>query len=192
MIKIGLPKGVVKSRSLEIIRRYAGEIKNEKTMFYPVGGLCFFLLKHRDIPVFIEHGWLDFGVTSTEWLIEQNVNLEIVKKLDWCNTRISLLATESTLYSDEPYSTCVTEFPRIADLYAGKIGRSLRIHAVSGSCEGMVPNIFDFCIDCVETGETLRANQLEEFIHLIDTQTVVVCHSKQVATFRNLVDSMFS
>lgn len=191
MIRIGLPKGVVKSRSIELVKQLLGNDIDEKRMSFSVGNYQIFLLKHRDIPVFLDRGWLDFGITSSEWVLERGIDLETIATLDWCDARISLLGYKLDTKADIT-GTCVTEFPNIAKSCLKNLGyNDIEIHSVSGSCEGMVPEIFDFCIDCVETGETSRANELIELKCLLETKTVAVCKKNNIHRGESILKILF-
>ncbi|WP_084410746.1 hypothetical protein [Paenibacillus glacialis] len=81
-----------------------------------------------------------------------------------CDTRISLLSVKNRpVLSKKGSITCVTEFPNTAMQYFQSIGRSdVNFQHVNGSTEGFVPTIFDCCVDCVETGQTLQLYNLKE------------------------------
>ncbi|HEY2493759.1 MAG TPA: ATP phosphoribosyltransferase [Paenibacillus sp.] len=177
MIRIGLPKGVVKSKSVSLIESYVGgKVNADKLHFLVEENIYIYLLKHRDIPMMIDQGILDFGITSSEWIKEGNYDLKMFKELDWCDTRISLLSERNRPVLTKPDSfTCVTEFPNTAMQYFQTIGRNdVNIQHVNGSTEGFVPTIFDCCVDCVETGHTLHLHNLQEENVLHLSKIVVV------------------
>ncbi|OAB47997.1 ATP phosphoribosyltransferase [Paenibacillus antarcticus] len=177
MIRIGLPKGVVKSKSVSLIESYVGGKVNADRLHFSVEeNMDIYLLKHRDIPMMINKGILDFGITSSEWINEGNYDIKIYKELDWCDTRISLLSQKNRpVLSKVGSFTCVTEFPNTAVKYFQTIGRNdVNIQHVNGSTEGFVPTIFDCCVDCVETGHTLQTHNLQEEYVMHQSKIVVV------------------
>lgn len=179
MVRVGLPKGVVKKRSIALIESYVGGTLNaDKLNFEVESDLTFYMLKHRDIPKLIASGVLDFGITSTEWVNEGNYDIDIITELDWCDTRVSLISEigRSILSSESPKIRCVTEFPQTSLRFFHSLSLSDRvdIYFVNGSSEAFVPSIFDCCIDCVETGKTLHLHNLREENVIYQSKVVVV------------------
>lgn len=179
MLRIGLPKGVVKQKSMSLIEQLVGSPINRKKLFHTDGRhFEFFLLKHRDIPHLLENGELDVGITSTEWILERRIPLHVLTELDWCDTRISLIGTRNgkDRKSDKPLR-CVTEFPNITKAYLEEaaLQHNVTLVNLSGSSEGLVPHVFDCCVDCVETGETLAEHDLVEWKTIVESKIVVVC-----------------
>lgn len=121
-----------------------------------ISNYTFIFLKHNDIVRFVKNGILDLGISSQEWIYENEFDCNIIKAFDWCDTRISLITTKSI----STIKSCVTEFPCIAKKYFQSRNIDVDIVSVSGSTESLVPCKFDCSIDCVETGNTLKANNL--------------------------------
>ena len=180
MLKIGLPKGSSKNKSLNLIKRILNNEINEKQLYFNGNGIEFILLKQRDIPIFVEKGLLDVGIVPEEWMIEKKVKLDVIKELDWCNTRISLISkSEKNVLNANEKIKCVTEFPNISKKFLDSVGKKYEICNVSGASEAVVPRFFNCCIDCVETGETLKSNNLKEEFVILKSKTVVVKNSQQ-------------
>lgn len=174
MIKVGLPKGNVKEKSIKFIEKVLGENLSEKKLSVICGVYQFYLLKHRDIPRLINDGFLDIGITSHEWLIENQTDLVELAVTDWCNTRISLIT--SPTFDDEEYM-CVTEYPHVAEKYFAEQNKKHSVFLISGSSESMVPMIFNSSVDCVETGKTLVANGLVEKEVILYSSMVLVART---------------
>jgi ATP phosphoribosyltransferase len=176
MLRIGLPKGTIKEKSLDVIRGLTGGHAGGKRLSYGTADTEIFLLKHRDIPGLLARKVIDVGITSTEWLDECGADLAVLKSLDWCDTRMSVIAKEGTRLSDLKRIRCVTEFPSTAASYFRQQQiPSVDIVTVFGSSESLVPSVFDVSIDCVETGRTLRENGLSEISVISHCRTVLVC-----------------
>lgn len=180
MIKIGLPKGNSKSKSLNLIRDIMGCEINEKQLHFRHNDFDFFLLKQRDMPELIEKGLIDVGIVPEEWIIEKNVTVDIIDKLDWCDTRISFISNiENNILNTGEKIRCVTEFPNISKRFLNDIVAEYEIYVISGSSEAFVPTFFNSCIDCVETGNTLKCNNLKEEQVILQSKTVIVKNCKQ-------------
>ncbi len=177
-MKIGLPKGNLLEESLRIITTMTGGLSHDGLLYYitPDKRYQFYLLKRQDIPQLVVNGRLDYGITSQEWIAETEVNINVLKQLDWEHTRICLLAPHDSFPSGmEDAITCVTEFPHIAKKYFElKEWRNVTIEQVTGSCEGLVPSVFDCAIDCVQTGRTANTHELAEHEVILTSTTVLI------------------
>ncbi|MFR4505503.1 MAG: ATP phosphoribosyltransferase [Catenibacterium sp.] len=155
MIVVGLPKGVLKEKSKLLAETICNckmlssqlKLKNNK--------YTFLFLKHRDIPRFIDLGILDYGITSDEWIKEcDKKNIQELMTLNWCSTKMALIGSKDT----ENIRTCSTEFQNIARKYFND--KNVNILYISGSSETLIQDVTDASIDCVETGKTLKDNNL--------------------------------
>lgn len=192
MLNIGLPKGVIKHRSLEIVKRYMNEeIDNNQLRFKAADQTCFYLLKHRDIPRLVHKGFLDIGITSSEWIEERGLALTINRELDWCNTRISLIsAKDRPILGKQTTVTCVTEFPNISSKFFAEQNMNSEIASISGSSESLVPSIYDCCIDCVETGSTLKIHNLVEELVIYHSRVVVISRRESGHKLDAVIDKL--
>ncbi|AIQ15084.1 ATP phosphoribosyltransferase [Paenibacillus durus] len=190
MIRFGMPKGVVKRKSISLIEDLLRvPINKDKLHFFDQGDVHYYLLKHRDIPRLIELGCLDLGITSTEWLYENGSDLYIHKELDWCDTRISLISDkDSPVLSENATIRCITEFPRITrDFFSRTNKNNVTIDNISGSSEALVPSIYNCCVDCVETGKTLLLHNLTEESIIYKSQIVLVSKHTVCNQTKNLI-----
>ncbi len=174
MSKIAVAKGIVQKKMLELLEKKYRVTINPKKLTTRVGEDIYFFVKHRDIPELIENNIIDIGITSWEWIVEKNVKVDVVKKLDWCNTKICVIQNKDNY---EQGNSCVTEFPNIAKLYFEENNKNVRIKKISGSSEAYVPLLADMSVDCVETGNTLKENGLRINTIILESK-IVVCVKK--------------
>ena len=181
MLRIGLPKGILLGKSRQIMRNAAPEIYEDNLLSLKTNNMSLYLLKHRDIPVLIDHGYLDVGITSLEWLYENSVMLEIYQYLDWNDTRISLIVSGQKENCIKGEFTCSSEYVKIATDYFIKKNMPIKkVVKISGSTEATIPNMFDCCVDCVDTGSTLRKNNLIEKEVILFSKVVVIYKDKNI------------
>lgn len=177
-IKIGLPKGSFIKYSNKIIATLIGNCLEEKRLSYQNDLYEVYLVKLRDVPKLLENNIIDVGITCDEWLAETGAKVEVLKKLDWCDTKISLIGCIEIEKMADKKISCITEYPNIAKRYFEAKNIEHSIYTISGSSEAFVPNRFDYCIDCVETQGTLNANKLNE-IEVILRSKIVLARSNQ-------------
>ena len=69
-----------------------------------------------------------------------------------------------------------TKFPETAAAYFSSVGRSIDIIKLNGSIElGPVLGISDVIVDIVETGTTLKENDLKVLVKISDISTRLIC-----------------
>lgn len=173
-IKVGLPKSGLKKKSLLVIEKLLEKDVNEKQLSFSDKTNDLFLLKHKDIPRLVEDGWLDLGITSMEWIKENQSEVQILKELEWCDTRICLITGEEYIFECGGKVNCITEFPHLAEKYFCEKNIVANVYKVSGSSEACVNSMFDCCVDCVETGSTIKENHLAIRDVILDSKVVLI------------------
>lgn len=195
MVRIGLPKGNLLEKSIKLTEKLIGSTPNRAKLHFVNDDYTILLLKHRDIPNMVELGLLDCGITSFEWLKENKSNVKVLDILDWCDVRISLIKAIDTKVDMKKNIICGTEFPNIAHEFFINEGVNHTIYKLSGSSEACVPLLFDFCVDCVETGNTLTANNLTEESVIFESKTVFISNNnidvnrKEIAHIRQIINT---
>lgn len=181
VISIGLPKGNVFDKSKEIVEKFTGSSVVDGKLKIEYKNYRFYFLKHRDIPFLVENGKLDYGITSDEWIAETGVAVARIKELDWCNTQIALIKSKNYVGD---LLNCVTEFENIAKKY---FENSVQIERISGSSEALIPEIYNCCIDCVESGKTLKVNDLVVEDVIFNSKIVLIGKTKRTEAIENIL-----
>lgn len=119
-------------------------------------------MKPSDVPVYVERGAADAGIAGLDILREHQPEVYELVDLGIGRCRMCV-AGPSDFADDESRPLKVaTKFPRIArEYYAGR-SRDIRLIKLNGSIE-LAPllGLSDVIVDLVETGRTLRENNLE-------------------------------
>lgn len=126
----------------------------------PELGLRVLLLKPDDVPTWVEYGAADFGVCGRDVLLERGYDL--YQPVDLGIGRCQMVvATRSDRESLPDPPRIATKYPRIAAAHFAKKGIQAEVIFVQGSVElGPITGLADAIVDLVETGETLRQNDL--------------------------------
>ena len=168
MLNVALPKGRLGEQVYEMFEA-AGfpcpDIRenNRKLIFEnPEASLRFFLVKPSDVAIYVERGAADVGVAGKDILQEYRPEIYELLDLGIGNCRMAVAAP--ALFRDDEGSTLrvATKYPNVArDFYAAR-GRDIDVIRLNGSIE-IAPRVglSDVIVDIVETGATLRENDLE-------------------------------
>ena len=168
MLNIALPKGRLGEKVYAMFKA-AGfpcpsiEEQNRKLIFENEEvGVRYFWVKPSDVAIYVERGAADVGVAGKDILLEYRPRVYELLDLDVGKCRMAVAAPKG--FRDDPTRTLrvATKFSRIArDHYAGQ-GRDIDIIHLNGSIEiAPILGLSDVIVDIVETGTTLKENDLE-------------------------------
>lgn len=125
-------------------------------------GVRYFWVKPSDVAIYVERGAADIGVAGKDILLEYEPEIYELLDLDIGKCRMAVAAPKD--FEDDPNRTLrvATKFSKIAaDYYASK-GRDIDIVHLNGSIEiAPILGLTDVIVDIVETGATLKENNLE-------------------------------
>ncbi len=167
LLNIALPKGRLGEKVYNMFEK-AGfpcpsiREPNRKLIFEnPEAGVRYFWVKPSDVAIYVERGAADIGVAGKDILLEYEP--DVYELLD-LNTGICRMAVAAKAdYRDDPSRTLrvATKFSRIAQKYYASQGRDIDIIHLNGSIElAPILGLSDVIVDIVETGATLRENNL--------------------------------
>ena len=168
MLNIALPKGRLGEKVYAMFEKAGFDcpaIKetNRKLIFEnEANGVRYFWVKPSDVAIYVEHGVADIGVAGKDILLEYEPDVYELLDLNIGKCRMAVAAKED--FYDDPQHTLrvATKFSNIARNYYRSQGRDIDIIHLNGSIEiAPILGLSDVIVDIVETGTTLRENQLE-------------------------------
>jgi ATP phosphoribosyltransferase len=168
MLNIALPKGRLGEKVYGMLEK-AGyscpEVLGDsrKLIFEsPETGVRYFWVKPSDVAIYVERGAADLGIAGKDLLLEYRPDVYELCDLHTGKCRMAVASVKG--FRDDPGRTLrvATKFSHIArDYYAGK-GREIDVIHLNGSIEiAPILGLSDVIVDIVETGTTLRENDLE-------------------------------
>ncbi len=182
MLNVALPKGRLGEKVYDMFEKAGFEcpsIKEEsrKLIFEnEAAGVRYFWVKPSDVAIYVERGAADIGVAGKDILLEYAPDVYELFDLDIGKCRMAVAAPRD--FRDNPQKTLkvATKFSNIAQSYYSSKGRDIDIIHLNGSIE--IPPILglsDVIVDIVETGTTLKENNLEVF------ETIVPISARLIA-----------
>ena len=190
MLKLVIPKGSLERATFELFeaadlkvvrgsdREYRGSIEDPRIDSVAI-------LRPQEIPMYVEDGFFDIGVTGEDWIAETGVDVVKVTSLNYSKAtdrpvKIVLAAPrDGGIQKPEdikPGSRISTEFPNLTKAYFEKLGIPVRIFLSYGATEAKVPEIVDAIVDLTETGSTLRRHGMEILDVLLESRTQLIAH----------------
>lgn len=191
MINIALPKGRLGEKVYKLFAscgyEFPGMLDNNRRLVFEneaLGMRCFWV-KPFDVPVYVERGTADIGAAGKDILLERSPDVYELLDLEAGKCTMSVAARKD--FTDEPSRTLrvATEFPNIARSYYSELGRDIDIICLRGSLElAPVLGLSDVIVDIVETGTTLRENNLHVVSVIADLSARLIAN-KAAYKFKN-------
>ena len=182
MLNIALPKGRLGEKSYAMLER-AGfpcpSIKepNRKLIFEnETAGVRYFWVKPSDVAIYVERGAADLGIVGKDILLEQEPDVYELLDLGMGKCRMAVAAKRG--FRDDRRRTLIvaTKFTNIASRYYASQGRDIDIIHLNGSIElAPILSLSDVIVDIVETGTTLKENDL------VERETIVPISARLIA-----------
>ncbi len=176
MINVALPKGRLGERVYKLFEKAGCKIfvqsgfplnnsKDRRLVFEDENfcsvGVRFFWVKPFDVPIYVERGVADIGASGKDILLERGADIYELLDLKTGYCKMAVAAKNDFKDNPEKILRVATEFPNIAQNYYDKIGREIDIITLRGSVElAPILGLSDVIVDIVETGTTLRENNL--------------------------------
>ena len=167
-LDIALPKGRLGEKVLAMFEKAGFECpaiheENRKLIFENDElGLRFFWVKPSDVAIYVERGAADIGVAGKDILLEYKPDVYELLDLNLGKCRMAVAAPKG--FVDDPDRTLrvATKFSGIARQHYLSKGRDIDIIHLNGSIEiAPILGLSDVIVDIVETGSTLKENDLE-------------------------------
>ena len=168
MLNIALPKGRLGEKVYDMFEKAGYDcpsIKetNRKLIFEnKEKGIRFFWVKPSDVPIYVERGAADVGVAGKDILLEYKPAVYELLDLKLGKCRMCVAAKKDFSDEDVRVLKVATKFGNIASEYYSGMGRDIDIISLNGSIElAPILGLSDVIVDIVETGSTLKENDLE-------------------------------
>ena len=168
MINIALPKGRLGEKIYDIFERAGYEcpsIKepNRKLIFENAEkGVRYFWVKPSDVSIYVERGAADIGVCGKDILVEYAPDVYELLDLKKGVCKMAVAAKKDFYDDGQRTLKVATKFVRAAKSFYAKKGRAIDVIKLNGSIEiAPILGLSDVIVDIVETGATLKENDLE-------------------------------
>lgn len=168
MLNVALPKGRLGDKVYDLLSGVGYGCPENYTdtrklvVENPAAGIRYFLVKPSDVAIYVEHGAADIGIVGRDILEESGA--DVYELLDTGLGRCRMCVAGPADFADDPGRSLrvATKFVNIAKKYYAAQGRDIDIIKLNGSIElAPILGLSDVIVDIVETGTTLRENNLK-------------------------------
>ena len=191
MLNVARPKGRLGERVYSMFERAGFECpsireNNRKLIFENEEcGVRYFWVKPSDVAIYVERGAADIGVAGKDILLEYAPEVYELLDLNTGKCRMAVAAKKG--FRDDASKTLrvATKFSNIAGDYYASVGRDIDIIHLNGSIEiAPILDLSDVIVDIVETGTTLKENDLEVVETIVDISARLIAN-KSSFKFKN-------
>ncbi len=182
MLNVALPKGRLGEKVYAMFENAGFECpsikeNNRKLIFENEEvGVRYFWVKPSDVAIYVERGAADVGVAGKDILLEYEPDVYELLDLDIGKCRMAVAAKKDFRDDNQHTLRVATKFTNIASQYYLSKGRDIDIIHLNGSIEiAPILDLSDVIVDIVETGTTLKENNLEVF------ETIVPISARLIA-----------
>ena len=197
MLKIALPKGRLLKHSIKLFKKMGFDLsrmleEDRKLLFeFPQYEIETMVVKPMDVPTYVEHGVADVGIAGKDVILESGA--EVYEPLDLKFGYCRMVVAQPRDAKLPPYGIGIkvaTKYPRIAERHFGKKGIPVEIVHLYGSVElAPITGLAHQIVDLVETGTTLRENNLVEIETILEvTARLIVNRSSMRVKHRKVKD----
>ena len=171
ILTLGLPSGSLMEATINLFAKAGFSVSGSTRSYRPAiddPELEIRLLRAQEISRYVEHGYLDAGITGRDWVAENESDVREITELSFSKasarpTRwVLVVPEESPIRSvqDLEGKRVATEAVGLTRRFFERSGVHVEIEFSWGATEVKVPDLVDAIIDITETGSSLRANKL--------------------------------
>jgi ATP phosphoribosyltransferase len=175
-LKFGLPKGSLQDATIEKMAKAGFNISISSRSYIPTvddDEMEVRLIRAQEISRYVEHGYLDCGITGYDWVIENGSKVHEVGEFLFSKAtrrpaRWVLCVPENSpikSVKDLGGKRIATEVVNLTKKYLKKNGVKAEVEFSWGATEVKAHELVDAIVEVTETGSSLRANNLR----IVDT-----------------------
>src|SRR5437016_6259232 len=179
VLRLGLPKGSLEQASIEKMARAGFNISVDSRSYIPYVDdeeMEIRLIRAQEVSRYVEHGYLDCGITGHDWIQENSSSVHEVGEFLFSKATRQSARWVLAVPEDSPVKSLKDlNGKRIATEVVNLTKRYLRQHGVKaevefswGATEVKAHELVDAIVEITETGSSLRANRLR----IVDTLLV--------------------
>jgi ATP phosphoribosyltransferase len=179
VLKFGLPKGSLEQATIEKMAKAGYHISVSARSYVPYvddDELEIRLIRAQEVSRYVEHGYLDCGITGHDWVTENGSDVHEVGEFLFSKatrqpTRWVLAVPENSPIKsakDLNGKRVATEVVNLTKQYLKRHGVKAEVEFSWGATEVKAHELVDAIVEITETGSSLRANKLR----IVDTLLV--------------------
>lgn len=194
-IKIAIQNsGRLTNQSIDYLNECGLNISLNKTNLRKLAIACpqknveILFLRSGDIPIYVQSGIVDFGITGENVIYEKKSNVKVLKKLGFAFCSLVIAIPNNSQIkniADLNNERIATSYPNLLKDFLQKNGINAAIMEIAGSVE-VTPalKLTDAICDLTQTGKTLIDNNLKPLVTVMKSQAVLITNPNNKALWK--------
>jgi len=190
LLKLGIPKGSLQDATIKLFHKSGWNISITDRNYFPEindTALACSILRAQEMPVHVESGTLDVGLTGRDWKEENESDVVIVADLIYSKLSqnparwVLAVSADSDIkeLSDLNGKVIATELVNFTRKYFAQKGIDVKIEFSWGTTEAKVAaGLADAIVEVTETGSTINAHGLKIIHELMQSNTILIANKK--------------
>ena len=188
-IRLGIPKGSLQDATIALFARAGFNIYASGRSYFPGiddSEIECMLIRAQEMARYVEHGFLDAGLTGRDWVLESGLYVETVTDLVYAKQSrgkvrwVLAVPQDSRFEKAEDLRDCIiaTELVNTTKNYFASKNIPVKVEFSWGATEVKPPILADAIVEVTETGSSLRANRLRIIETVCESQTQLIANKK--------------
>ncbi|HWY69011.1 MAG TPA: ATP phosphoribosyltransferase [Terriglobales bacterium] len=186
-IRLGIPKGSLQDATVALFARAGFNIYANGRSYFPSiddPEIECMLIRAQEMARYVEHGFLDAGLTGRDWVLESGLEVETVTDLVYAKQSrgkvrwVLAVPQDSRFERPEDLRNCIiaTELVNTTKNYFASKNVPVKVEFSWGATEVKPPILADAIVEVTETGSSLRANRLRIIETVCESQTQLIAN----------------
>lgn len=192
VVRVGLPSGSLQEPTFALFGKAGFNISGASRSYRPAvddSELAIRLLRAQEISRYVEHGFLDCGLTGKDWIANNASDVAVLAEMTFSKassrpTRwVIAVPEESSIRTvrDLEGKVIATEAVELTRQFLAKHGVTATVEFSWGATEVKVPDLVDAIVDVTETGTSLRSNQLRILETIMESSPQFIANHQALA-----------
>ncbi len=189
VLRIGLPTGSLQEPTFALFAKAGFAISGASRSYRPSVDdpeLTVRLLRAQEISRYVEHGFLDCGLTGKDWIANNDSDVAVLTEMTLSKVSNRPTRWVIAVPEDSPIQTVrdlqgkviATEAVELTRRYLATHGVTAEVEFSWGATEVKVPDLVDAIVDVTETGSSLRANNLRILVTIMESSPQFIANKQ--------------
>lgn len=189
-INIALPKGRLLKKVYDLFKKIGYEnkelLEDNRKLVFENKEIRYLIVKPSDVGIYVEKGVADIGIVGKDILLENSHDIYELLDLKFGKCKLCMASVRDYKEDIERRLRVATKYINVSKKYFDSINRDVEIIKLNGSVElAPILNLSDVIIDIVETGSTLKENNLIVIKDIVDYISSRLIVNKVSFKFKN-------
>lgn len=188
MLVLGLPKGSLQEKTLEIFKMAGFNISIGQRSYFPSiddPEIKVVLMRAQEMSRYVEEGELDCGITGEDWILENSSDVVRLSELLYAKRTLTPVRWVVAVWEDSGIKSLkdlegkriATELVNYTKKFFSEKKIKVEVEFSWGATEVKVrAGLVDAIVELTETGDSLRANNLKEIATVCTSTTKFIAN----------------